>query len=153
MGIEIKPSSLKVSQHTMFSSEISTVWTAFVANNRNWKSIFGENYNPKKLSISYAILKDQSITIKLNSPIDSNNCPIKWMEKGYNEFEFELFLEQIHSVDISNLIFCGPIQITIEKKPSEYEIRLKISDMCTVNCKADRISISNISAYHNDYSE
>jgi hypothetical protein len=129
------------------------MWTAFIANNRTWTSIFGENYNPQELSISYATLKDQSITLKLNSPIDPKNAPIKWIEKDYNEFEFELLLEQIHLLDISNFNFYGPIRIAIEKNLSEHKIHLTISDRCTVNCKADGIFISNINAYHNDYSE
>ncbi|MBC3364826.1 Imm50 family immunity protein [Pseudomonas sp. SWRI154] len=129
------------------------MWTDYITNKKKWTSVFGDNYTPEYLSIVYATLMDCSITLKLASPIETNNCPAKWIENGYNEFEFDLLLDQIDSISISKFNFHGSICITIAKSTEAHEILLKISDNCVINCIARGISISNIKAYYNDHSE
>jgi hypothetical protein len=129
------------------------MWTAFIANNKKWTSIFGDNYTPKNLNISYAILKDHSITLKLNSPLENDKAPLKWIKNGCNEFEFDLLLNHINSIEISKFSFYGPICITIEKKSTEHEICIKNLKDNILKCTANSVFISNVNAYHNDHSE
>lgn len=114
------------------------MWPYNIQNNAQWIYVFGKNHTPenltpknltpKNLNISYAIFENQSMRLKLNSPIEPDHCPSKWTDKGYNEFEFELLLDQVNSITINEFNFSGPICIFIEKNKIDHEIHLKTLD-------------------------
>ena len=129
------------------------MWPYNIQNNAQWIYVFGKNHTPKNINISYAIFENQSMRLKLNSPIEPDHCPSKWIDKGYNEFEFELLLDQVNSITINEFNFSGPICISIKKNKTDHEIHLNTLDKCITKCTARGVYISNIKAYHNDYSE
>jgi hypothetical protein len=126
------------------------MWTSLISNKKQWSSIFGDNYTPKKLEISYAIFKDNSITLKLHNVIEGSEAPDKWLKNGYDEYEFELLLNDVSKVDITNFSFYGSVDLTIIKNISDNDIQIKINNFCKIECKAQSISAINIKAYHND---
>lgn len=128
------------------------MWTDFIANSIKWTSVFGEKYTPRNLRISYAIFKDDSITLKLNSPIEPGKCPGKWIQKGYDEFDFDLLLDHINSITIRHFIFYGPIELSIEQTLTSYEVHMKALGHCVISCTVRGAFVSNINAFHNDQS-
>ncbi|PWK26982.1 Imm50 family immunity protein [Pseudomonas sp. OV226] len=126
------------------------MWTSLISNKKQWESIFGVNYTPKKLKISYAIFKDNSITLTLYNAIEGNEAPDKWLKNGYNEYEFELLLNNVTNVNITNFSFYGALDLTIIKNSTDNDIQIEINNFCKIECKAQSISAINIKAYHND---
>jgi len=128
------------------------MWTSLISDKKQWISIFGDKYTPKSLNISYAILKDNSITLKVYAPIERNICPEKWVRNGHNEYEFEILLNKISEVRISNFSFYGAIHIEITNNETYSDIHIEINSYCKIHCIAQNTSMTNIKAYYNDNS-
>ncbi|UVM52598.1 hypothetical protein LOY38_11450 [Pseudomonas sp. B21-015] len=71
-------------------------------------------------------------------------------KNGYNEFEFDLTLNDISTVAISQFNFHDTIDLTIERNSTQYDVKIKTPDTCRATYQAQGIFISNIKAYHND---
>jgi hypothetical protein len=128
------------------------MWTSLISDKKQWISVFGDKYTPKSLNISYAIFKDNSIALKVYAPIEENTCPEKWLRNGHNEYEFEILLNEISDVKISNFSFYGPIHIEVNNNETYNDIHIEINNYCTLDCVAKRIFMTNIKAYYNDNS-
>jgi hypothetical protein len=120
------------------------MWTSSISNKKQWTSIFGEDYSPTGMRTSYVMLDGNSICLKLCSQVEQAVAPKKWLEKDYNEYEFQLYI-----INVENFNFSGPTTITVTQDGSNYKVTLGFGNSCTVTCNAKNISIANIKAYHN----
>jgi hypothetical protein len=126
------------------------MWTKQISDDKQWLFIFGENHAPTNLNISHAILLDRSVILKLYSPLENQPCPKKWIEKNYNEYEFDLTINEVSTLNITDFNAHGSIELKIEKTGDDCKIEITISNNCKITCKARQIFVSNIKAYHND---
>ena len=55
---------------------------------------------------SYVMLDGNSICLKLSSKIEQT-APKKWLEKNYNEYEFQLYIIDIEKFNVENFNFSG----------------------------------------------
>ncbi|MBP5952959.1 Imm50 family immunity protein [Pseudomonas iridis] len=126
------------------------MWTSAISNRKQWSSIFGEDHSPATLHTSYVMLDGSSICLKLYSQVEQKVAPKKWLEKDYNEYEFQLYLVNIESFKVENFNFSGLTTITVTQDGSNHKINLEFGNSCTATCVAKSITIANIKAYHND---
>ncbi|MCF4998433.1 hypothetical protein GIW70_16240 [Pseudomonas syringae] len=127
-----------------------SMWTNYISNDKQWPSIFGENYAPKKINISHTLLLDKSVVIKLHCPLENTPCPKKWIEKNYNECEFDLTINGVITMEINNFNIHGSIELKIEKTGDDCKIEVTTSNNCKITCEARQVYVSNIKAYNND---
>ncbi len=126
------------------------MWTNYISDKKQWLAIFGNGYAPTDLNISHAILRDNAITLKLFSRMKDNSYPDKWIKNEYNEFSFDLIINNATTLEVKNFNLCGPLELKINKNNSEFEIKATINSLCNITCKASGIFINNIKAYNND---
>lgn len=98
---------------------------------------------------SYVMLDGNSICLKLSSKIEQT-APKKWLEKNYNEYEFQLHIIDIENFNVENFNFSGTTTLTIEKENSNYKVTIKFENNCIATCQAKNITVANITAYNND---
>lgn len=126
------------------------MWTDYISEKKQWISIFGNNYAPGNLNISYAIFGANAITLKLFSHIEGSGFPEKWIKNDYNEYSFDLIINNVDAVEITDFNFDGRLQLSIENDNKEYKIKIKIGTNCHFACTASGIFVSNIKSYKND---
>jgi hypothetical protein len=125
------------------------MWTSSISNKKQWASIFGETYSPSSMRTSYVMLDGNSIYLKLSSKIEQT-APKKWLEKNYNEYEFQLYIIDIEKFNVENFNFSGTTTLKIEKENSNYKVTIKFENNCIAICQAKNITVANITAYNND---
>jgi hypothetical protein len=135
------------------------MWTSSISNKKQWTSIFGEDYSPTSMRTSYVMLDGNSICLKLCSQVEQAVAPKKWLEKYYNEYEFQLYIIDVENFNVENFNvenfnvenfnFSGPTTITVTQDGSNYKVTLGFGNSCTATCNAKNITIANIKAYHN----
>ena len=76
------------------------MWTNYISDKKQWLAIFGDGYAPTDLNISYAILRDNAITLKLFSRLKDNSYPDKWIKNEYNEFSFDLIINNATTLEV-----------------------------------------------------
>jgi hypothetical protein len=126
------------------------MWTNYISDKKQWLAIFGNSYAPADLNISHAILRDNAITLKLFSRLEGNSYPDKWIKNEYNEYSFDLIINNVTALEIRNFNLYGQLELQINKKNSDFEITATINSACNFKCSASGIFISNIKAYNND---
>lgn len=126
------------------------MWTSSISNKKQWTCVFGENYSPSSMRASYVMLDGNSICLRLNSQIEQTAAPKKWLERDYNEFEFQLYLVDVDNFVVKNFNFSGAITITITERDSHYHVALEFKNTCIASCQAKNITVANIKAYHHD---
>lgn len=125
------------------------MWTSSISNKKQWTSIFGEDYSPTSMRTSYVMLDGNSICLKLCSQVEQAVAPKKWLEKNYNEYEFQLYIINVENFNVENFNFSGPTTMTVTQDGSNYKVTLGLGNSCTATCNAKNITIANIKAYHN----
>lgn len=136
-----------MANHYVF--EQSKMWTSSISNKKQWTSIFGEDYSPTSMGTSYVMLDGNSICLKLYSQVEQAVAPKKWLEKDYNEYEFQLYIINVENFNVENFNFSGPTTITVTPDNSNYKVTLEFGNSCAATCNAKKITIANIKAYHN----
>lgn len=91
------------------------MWTNFLSNKKPWTSIFGETNISPTLNISYAIFRGSSILLKISSPMQGSEYPKKWLNLGYNTYEFDLLFSNIKRIEITDFNFSGPANLSVKK--------------------------------------
>ena len=125
------------------------MWTSSISNKKQWTSIFGEDYSPTSMRTSYVMLDGNSICLKLCSQVEQAVAPKKWLEKDYNEYEFQPYIINVENFNVENFNFSGPTTITVTQNDSNYKVTLGFGNSCTATCNAKNITIANIKAYQN----
>ncbi|MBB4057885.1 hypothetical protein PS847_02253 [Pseudomonas fluorescens] len=72
------------------------------------------------------------------------------VEKYYNEYEFDLYIEFIESLKIENFNFARPTILSIMNENQMLAVKIEINNSCIVTCSARNITTSNLKAYYND---
>ncbi|WP_448723677.1 Imm50 family immunity protein [Pseudomonas farris] len=98
---------------------------------------------------SYVMLDGNSICLKLCSQVERAVAPKKWLEKDYNEYEFQLYIINVENFNVENFNFSDPTTITVTQDGSNYKVTLRFGNSCTATCNAKNITIANIKACHN----
>ncbi|MHC3823408.1 MULTISPECIES: Imm50 family immunity protein [unclassified Pseudomonas] len=126
------------------------MWIDYISDKKQWLAIFGNNYEPADLHISHAIFRDNAITLKLFSHLKGDSYPDKWIKNEYNEYSFDLIINDVKTVEIRNFNLYGKLKLEIKKNNNEHEIKATVNALCNFTCIASGIFIANIKAYNND---
>lgn len=94
------------------SESLEMQWVKDINGGMAWCSIFGE-FLPKETKIDMAVLRGNTVLIRVFGPLEGMLYPDKWDKNGFNSFEFEIFMQGVEAVCAENYCLFGGFSLSV----------------------------------------
>lgn len=120
-------------------------WIKDVSGGMAWRSIFGESL-PKETKIDMAVLRGDTVLMRVFGPLEGMLYPDKWDRNGFNSFEFEVFMQGVDAICVENYCLFGGFSLSVKLS----DITIKTDGGCLFKCQAKSLSIINIGGFYDE---